>query len=663
MANSIISKGSTVDEAVTNGLQLLNTNVEEVSIEILEAGKKGILGLRMRPVIVKLTFIEEKTTSSQSDSLMQEAEKDASLVDYKSCAWVSDGKVNVKERAVVVPCEGIEFYVNDVITNKQAEVNDTDAISVIISPVIQHASCSVSIDRTGMSAYLNIQPGYTGYFQLEDAAPAAYLQLKTVEAKRDYQFVSIQEIVKRMEAAGITYGIHYDVVREAVQSTDGGTFVIAEGVPSVPGKNGEFHYHINMKGRTLSPAERKDGSVDFRESFYVPSVSPGQVVADYIPAVSGKNGKNVYGEDLPAPPVYELEISCDHGMMLAEPQKSLIATEHGRPLLKQKGKKVTASIVKKLKIKDDVDLAQGNIRFIGDVELMKNVKEHMVVHAEGDVVLHGNADHAEIIAGQTVYLHKSSINSKITAGKGSDLSSELNLLLDEICAILNAVYSAIKQIHGAAATKTSSEFANVSIGRLIDRVIEQKYKDLIPLMRTFTDKIQNQQNALQEGWFELAVQFQIRFLILQKEEFSSLENFSQLLQKAEDTRQNRQDVIDPNVCIHAAYAVNSELYSSGDITIHEKGIYNCKVHAYGKAEINGYMRGGELYAAGGAVIKETGSAGGVKTFVHVPAEASIRIEKVMEGTVIKVGCIIHRFNDETAQIYARLDENSQLVLY
>lgn len=61
--DSIESKGKTVDEAIFNGLQTLGVGIDEVEIDILHEGSKGLFGIG-KSALVKLTVREEPVFSA-----------------------------------------------------------------------------------------------------------------------------------------------------------------------------------------------------------------------------------------------------------------------------------------------------------------------------------------------------------------------------------------------------------------------------------------------------------------------------------------------------------------------------------------------------------------------------------------------------------------------
>ena len=120
---------------------------------------------------------------------------------------------------------------------------------------------------------------------------------------------------------------------------------------------------------------------------------------------------------------------------------------------------------------------------------------------------------------------------------------------------------------------------------------------------------------------------------------------------------------EPNASLTCAYALNSDLFCSGAININGKGVYNSTLHAGGKLMVDGLFVGGSAFAGLGAVVTSTGSKTGVSTKIHVPGHESIRIGTAMEDTIVQVGHRSHKFTKETNHVYARLNDNNELLLY
>ncbi|PIC65227.1 hypothetical protein CSV79_02880 [Sporosarcina sp. P13] len=113
--------------------------------------------------------------------------------------------------------------------------------------------------------------------------------------------------------------------------------------------------------------------------------------------------------------------------------------------------------------------------------------------------------------------------------------------------------------------------------------------------------------------------------------------------------------------LQAAFALNSILYSSGNIHIRSKGVYQCSITARNNMEIKGVCRGGEVIASKDIEMEETGSTAGVKTKIQTN-DGVIRFGAAHPGMVIQIGEQRHEFFTITYGVIALVDEKGRLVI-
>ena len=74
-AKSIEVSAPTVEEAVTKGLAELGKAADEVAIEVLYPGSRGVLGIGAKDAVVRLSHIEPKPTPSRAGLRLAEGEE------------------------------------------------------------------------------------------------------------------------------------------------------------------------------------------------------------------------------------------------------------------------------------------------------------------------------------------------------------------------------------------------------------------------------------------------------------------------------------------------------------------------------------------------------------------------------------------------------------
>ncbi len=91
MGRQIRATGKTVDEAIWNGLNELGVSIDEVSIETVQKGSTGLLGIGAKPAIVMIT--EKESEAIDIKSLFESAKTDTKETSPKAQA-----RTDVKEK-------------------------------------------------------------------------------------------------------------------------------------------------------------------------------------------------------------------------------------------------------------------------------------------------------------------------------------------------------------------------------------------------------------------------------------------------------------------------------------------------------------------------------------------------------------------------------------
>ena len=125
----------------------------------------------------------------------------------------------------------------------------------------------------------------------------AYMLLPEPEQGTGY---TDSQIRQEMAARGITTGIDEQRISDMLEGhTYNAELLVAQGKKPVDGTDGyyEYKFDTNFDGK---PKLLPDGSVDYWSVHSIESVTAGQVIAVYHPAVSGEDGMSVKGRLVPA---------------------------------------------------------------------------------------------------------------------------------------------------------------------------------------------------------------------------------------------------------------------------------------------------------------------------------------------------------------------------
>lgn len=141
-----------------------------------------------------------------------------------------------------------------------------------------------------------------------------------------------------------------------------------------------------------------------------------------------------------------------------------------------------------------------------------------------------------------------------------------------------------------------------------------------------------------------------------------LSDFDHLVESMNQLIEHSNFETEIGVFVQMPSAINSAVYSSGDVLINKQGCYNCTIFAEGSVEVNGFVRGGRLFAGLGARLQEAGSKGGTPTLICVPHDQIITIKNVFSETTIQIGKRGYKFTKDMTNIVARIDEQGNIAI-
>ena len=692
----IVSKGKDINEAIQLGLQIMESTKKEVDIEILQYESKGFMGIGSKEAIVKLTKVETIAPSTSIDNknvvgeldliekfintpdieienlptrslemnmdeLVKQVETDDGLLEGK--VWVKNGQLYCKSSPnhfpLVTVNDGIKLYKNNqLVKEKTTIISEKDFYEIKINNEEKATTWNVAMDQHKLEVHLHVEPGYKMIRSIPDIKPNHHIELIIEEKKEIHNSLNYNEIVQKLESLRVKHGFNQDQIIKALEVTEPSTFEIATGIKAKPGKDGWVELKVNMDA-SVGPKEIEDGRVDFREIKTIPAIERGKVIAIVHPPIPGQIGYTVTNEPLPAKQTLPIIIKADKGVMVVDDK--IVATESGRPKLEQRGQLLKVSIIHKLTHNGNVDLSSGNIRFMGDVEIVGEVGERMVVEAEGDISVHKTVNMASLTASGAIVTFGNVMGSALSAGKNNMLIVELGHLIGIINQDVEKIIELIKQLTISPAFK-SSDFSRGGLQPLIRILLEKRFKSFPPLAKKYVEIVRRGEAYLADDvWREVGVSLTHLFLSLTNE-VTSLERIIHLSQKMKELYEFSKTPVEPDSYITIPNALNSRLYCSGNVLILGQGSINTKIHAGGALKVSGIIRGGEVYGRLGVEINEVGSESGTSTVIAVPNDQIIQINKVLEGTIIKIGNIKHTFTNTRYKVNARLNEDGRLLI-
>ncbi len=214
--------------------------------------------------------------------------------------------------------------------------------------------------------------------------------------------ISKEEIMEAIKSVGIKYGVFEKKVEELAKSPIlDEPILIATGKPPVDGKDAVIEYKLSGEKSEKKPVMMKNGSVNYKEVRSYDVVSKGDVLAVKKPATKGKNGVDVFGNDITAKDGKDAKIPIGKNTKLVEDGTMLVATCSGVPKI---GENIV-EVEEVLEIKGDVGYSTGNVDFPGDVHVKGGVKPTFVVKADGNVKIDGIVEAATVQSGGNIECH------------------------------------------------------------------------------------------------------------------------------------------------------------------------------------------------------------------------------------------------------------------
>ncbi|MDR1352345.1 MAG: FapA family protein [Treponema sp.] len=388
----IEAEGPTIEAAVAEAAVLLDVPVRYLEYEVTERGSPGFLGTgrknwKIRAYERAAGEIEEETGEDAFEEFDTE---------FKPVVSDKNGEVFVQltidgAMLKVVPPVGkgkraTEAQAMMALENRNAREIDEALVKTVVREadgeyvrigafdhnIANDAVAHLEITENNMKALLTVKsPGPGGF----DLAYDYYISLLTQNK--------------------VYFGIKEDFLRSfADRPSYRETVTVAEGLKPVNGRDAYIQYDFETDQKKVKIKEGSNGRVDFKNLNIIQNVVEGQPLAKKVPAETGVPGKNLIGEALPATNGRDIPIPVGKNVKVAEDGEVMIAEASGHVVMV--GDKINVEPV--YHVKGNVNLATGNIEFLGSVVVSGNVEDGFSVKAAGNIEIHGTVEKADLEA-------------------------------------------------------------------------------------------------------------------------------------------------------------------------------------------------------------------------------------------------------------------------
>ncbi|MFZ5966563.1 MAG: FapA family protein [Bacillota bacterium] len=391
-ANFIIVEGKTLDEAIEQGLENLQTTREDVEIEVLQEGKT-VMNMSIRKFRVKLIPKTRDISSNLENTVKFEAqESDAAENGHyeilnengRRFLFITPARgngiaVDAAEIMFALQQSSSDFFDKEEI-QKRIQLKQVQKIDLDELAIKEIVDAKVLIEKSSdfMKAYLTITPPCGG------------------------KMVSVQNILDILKENNIVFGIDANVIAEMVEkSIYHRKTIVAVGKSPVNGEDGYIKYLFNIETKA-KPTILEDGTVDLKNLNIIQNVSKGTILAERVLPKEGEDGVTVDGRVLKAKEGKTIQFKRGKNVIETSDGLNLVADADGQ--VKLIDDKVT--VLQVFEVNGNVDNSIGNIKFAGKVLVRGHVIGGFTIESDGDVEVLGVVEGASIFAKGNIILHK-----------------------------------------------------------------------------------------------------------------------------------------------------------------------------------------------------------------------------------------------------------------
>ena len=197
-----------------------------------------------------------------------------------------------------------------------------------------------------------------------------------------------------LERKGVCRGIDREAIEKLAALAGGGTakphrFLLAAGRTPRHGRSGKIGFWVARDRATTKI--NKNGTIDCKEIYTVLKVQKGAKLARLHPAVDGRPGFTIFGDDIDA-------LGAESATLKPGPNVEIEEEPDGKQLFRSAidGRAAfsgdTVSVLETLEIAGDVGCETGNVDFRGDVCISGSLMSGVTVVAGGSVHIDGVAE-------------------------------------------------------------------------------------------------------------------------------------------------------------------------------------------------------------------------------------------------------------------------------
>ena len=250
------------------------------------------------------------------------------------------------------------------------------------------------------------EPQVDGQVSVEIAEDKMRAYLTVFPPQYNGRALELVDCMAALEKAGVVAGIDEDEVKEALLTENGKPVLVAQGTPPQDGEDAILGFKFERQHK-VAPSEEKDGQVDYRDLDLIENVVISQVLLIKTPATPGSVGHTVTGGEVE--PKAGEDVAMPTGKNVEGSEDGLTMTSVINGHVKWVGNRVVVEPIFEV---DEVNMSTGNIVFLGDVIVKRDVLDNFTVKAGGGIIVHGSVGRSVLEATEDVEVRKGIIGKR-----------------------------------------------------------------------------------------------------------------------------------------------------------------------------------------------------------------------------------------------------------
>ncbi|HYG56743.1 MAG TPA: flagellar assembly protein A, partial [Symbiobacteriaceae bacterium] len=388
--------------------------------------------------------------------------QDHMIADADGVAAVRGGKIIIIDpigtgrRPVLIPTAAVGLKIDGTPVTEPAQV--TADMAVLVHPTeprrAWERAWEVELSADGLTVWLQLGAVNPGVWELPDQGPAQTLPLVAVWRPCLLPQVRLEDVLKGLAEAGVTFGIDQQSIMKALSSTGETRVIVARGLPAEQGRPG-----------ALRPCYPTLQEADVEKAAYTARCDANQVLAEIDEPAPGAVGKDCLGRPLRPERTRPVDVVVGPGAILCHGGRQVRAKHPGRPVIHHlDGDRWWIGVVPvRVLATGRFPIGATVTEEKGDLEIRGNVDGPVAISAAGAVWVRGHLAGSRIEAGEAVLVDGQVMQSILTTRQAGGSGREpLLRAAVQVQENVEAIAVAVKQVVNHAAYVQSSRQVTVS---------------------------------------------------------------------------------------------------------------------------------------------------------------------------------------------------------